>query len=272
MKTKEGFKQMNINEWPTEEGDEWITWMLEHIGDVDPELRDGCIYPMFGELIHKDRLHNHQKERILESCMSRSHLFYRVGENKGDGVFTRSFSALVIAEIVKHEQEWERGQYEGVLNSCVKYLEKEQDVRGYVENKGWAHSIAHGADLLVALVEHSQFRKDDATLFLQAVRDAFWKEDVFTDDEEERLSFVIEALLKRDVAPSTVTKWVKETFASLESLWNDAPFSISAFRIRTNVLHFMKALFFRVDMPDLQRTIKQYLEEWHKRVYQNLEN
>ncbi|QSS98745.1 DUF2785 domain-containing protein [Pontibacillus sp. ALD_SL1] len=269
MKTKESFKQMSINEWPTEEGDEWITWMLDHIGDVDPELRDGCIYPAFGELIHSNRLHSHQIDRILETCLSRSHLFYHIGEKEGDGVFTRSFSALVIAEIVKHEQGWEREQYERVLKYYIEYLKEEKDVRGYVENKGWAHSIAHGADVLVALVEHSQFRKEDAPLFLQAVRHAFWKEDVFADDEEERLSFVIGALFRRDVAPSVITYWINKTFLHLESIWNAAPFTISVFRIRTNVLHFMKALYFRLETPDLQHTIKQYLEEWHQRVYHN---
>ncbi|MCD5323320.1 MULTISPECIES: DUF2785 domain-containing protein [Pontibacillus] len=269
MKTKESFKRINIDEWSSDEADEWMEWMLTFIGDPDPELRDECIYPAFGRLIQEGRLHKDQVDKILETCLSESHLFYRIGEQKGDGVFTRSFSALVIAEVVHSDQGWKRERYEQILNAVGEYLKEEQDMRGYVQGKGWAHSMAHGADLLVALVEHTQFRQKDANLFLQAVQNAFWKEYAFTDDEEERLAFVIEALLQKGVAPSIITKWVKETFVKLDAEWNARPFAIPVFRIRTNVLHFMKALFFRVEVSELQGMIKQYLEEWHKRVYQH---
>lgn len=90
---------------------------------------------------------------IIEICLDQQHLFYQLGEAKSDSVFTRSFSSLVIAAILGKDKDMKllpEDVFLRVFISSHTYLRQENDTRGYVEGKGWAHSIAHGADLLAS--------------------------------------------------------------------------------------------------------------------------
>ncbi|PKR85061.1 DUF2785 domain-containing protein [Heyndrickxia camelliae] len=68
-----------------------------------------------------------------------------MGEENADAVFTRSYSALTAQLILNHDIKEEflsRELLEKSIQSSFLYLHQEKDVPGYVEEKGWAHSIA----------------------------------------------------------------------------------------------------------------------------------
>ena len=48
---------------------------------------------------------------------------------------------------------------------------REQDVRGYVPGKGWAHAIAHGADAIGILAQSPHFATNELTVFLDVLAD-----------------------------------------------------------------------------------------------------
>lgn len=68
--------------------------MLAHIGTVDPELRDDLIYATLATWIMKPMFTPDQLRWLLNCSMDEEHLFYRIGEQATDSVFTRTFSAL----------------------------------------------------------------------------------------------------------------------------------------------------------------------------------
>src|SRR5699024_1318834 len=68
-----------------------IDRMLDNIGSVDPELRDTLIFNSFGKLILEDYLTISQMKHILDVCFN--NLFFDIGQQVSDSVFTRSFSA-----------------------------------------------------------------------------------------------------------------------------------------------------------------------------------
>ena len=61
-------------------------------------------------------------------------------------------------------------QLYSVAEQVLEYVYLEEDVRGYVEGKGWAHSTAHAADALDALARTIQNREFSYAILAPFVR------------------------------------------------------------------------------------------------------
>ena len=136
--------------------------MLKQIGSTDPVLRDELIYQTFCNLVMSDVLRDEQMTAMMTTCLDEEHLFLGIGEEEGDAVFTRSFSVLVVALLVHKDRQapfLSRDLFERAMESVFRYLQKEKDIRGYVNGKGWAHSIAHGADALDEVIRNPAFKQ-----------------------------------------------------------------------------------------------------------------
>ncbi len=136
---------------------EYVSLMLKHIGDVDPELRDELIYEAFYYWIREYHYLNvDELRKILLILINEEHLFYKIGACNDDSVFTRSFSSLVLSLIIFYQKEepfLDKETFGVLKNALIRYYKSERDFRGLIEKKGWAHSIAHGADALRELVQ-----------------------------------------------------------------------------------------------------------------------
>jgi hypothetical protein len=148
--------------------------MLESIGSTDSELRDGLIYSLFSKWIIEKRISEERLHEILLTCLNDKHLFLGLGELNTDTVFTRSFSILVITAIVYYHnhitpfltEEDIRNTHERVLT----YALEEKDLRGFVTNRGWAHSVAHMADCLDELAKCSLIGREQLEQLLLLCR------------------------------------------------------------------------------------------------------
>ncbi|MBN8191270.1 DUF2785 domain-containing protein [Bacillus sp. NTK074B] len=126
--------------------DELLNEMLHHIGSINGDLRYTLIYTSFYRLMEGNHLSDEQMIFLFDRCIDETHLFYGIGKVEDDSVFTRSFSSLVLALLLDKDRERPYLPYEKIqeaTEACFHYLEAEVDTRGYVERKGWAHSIAH---------------------------------------------------------------------------------------------------------------------------------
>ncbi|RAZ73442.1 DUF2785 domain-containing protein [Planococcus halotolerans] len=251
-----------------------ISSLLKHIGTTDPELRDQLIYSMFIRLIAENMLNPLTLQSILETCLDNNHLFYRVGEIASDSVFTRSFSSLVIAAILendKNKRYLSKSTLNGVFEKIQDYLNSEQDTRGYVEGKGWAHSIAHGADMLTSVVRHPIFTIEESKVALNSVEKCLFKKGIYTDDEDERLIFVIDALLDKKLAETDLKIWILHIFGKLEIIFQNEEYSLLFFQRKTNITNFMKTLYFRLGFKNsgshVRGCIEDNLKIWHDKVY-----
>lgn len=255
--------------------DSLIERMLDDIGSTDAELRDQLIYTAFGKLIAGDYLTQQQLEHILETC--RHNLFVGIGATSSDLVFTRSFSSLVIALILQKDRLRPFLQKEVVLEvfeESMKYLALEQDVRGHVDGKGWAHSIAHGADLLAETVRHPSFPPNLFSGVLKTIEVCVFKEMTapYIDDEEERLVFVLEALIEKGISDHTLGEWVNDVSNTLQDVHRKEEFSVRFFWKRSNVINFLRGFYFRLLYKDehleLRARISKILQQWHIHLYQ----
>lgn len=226
-----------------------IEQMVQHIGSTDQELRDKLIYTSFYYLIKQDYLNHQHMKYLIETCLDDKHLFLGIGTTNDDSVFTRAFSTLVIALILGKDREDQFLSEETVLqaiNSSIQYLQKEEDTRGYVEEKGWAHSIAHGADLLDEAVKHPLFELTLANECLNTIGNCIFRETAYIDDEDERLIFAITALLEKGMDENSLKNWIIGLSNEVIEMKNTIGYSPSFFRKNTNLNQFLKSFYFRL--------------------------
>lgn len=248
-----------------------IEQMVNHIGSTDPELRDKLIYTSFYYLIKRDYLNEQQMTYLIETCLDENHLFLSIGSQDDDTVFTRAFSSLVVALILGKDRENPFLSTEltiQAIKSSMIYLQKETDTRGYVEGKGWAHSIAHGADLLDEAIKHPLFGMGIVNDCLDTISSCLFKEAVYTDGEDERLIYAIEALLEKGMDERVLEKWIISLSDYLSETRNPSGFSLSYFRKKTNLSNFLKTLYFRLMFKNAgvstRKTIVEILETLHQ--------
>jgi hypothetical protein len=241
-----------------------IKQMVVNIGSTDPELRDKLIYTSFYYLIKQDYLNLQQMKYLIETCLDQNHLFFCIGTTNDDSVFTRAFSTLVIALILGKDRE-DRFLPEEIvqqaINSSIQYLQQEKDTRGYVEEKGWAHSIAHGADLLDEAVKHPLFELTLANECLDTIGNCIFRETAHIDDEDERLIFAITALLEKGMDENLLEKWVINLSNEVTEMKNTSSYSPSFFRKNTNLNQFLKSLYFRLMFLNKGLQTRKVIEE-----------
>lgn len=253
--------------------DTLIDSMMKHIGSTDPVLRDNLIYSAFAKFINDAIIPKSKMLNILEICLDKEHLFYKIGEEKTDSVFTRSFSSLVIALILSNDDGTllDAKKVVEIKTAILEYLNKEKDTRGFVENKGWAHSIAHGADMLTALVSHTHFNMDLLADVLSAIETCLLKDVVYQDEEEERLIFAVEALLEKGMEKQMLMNWMNALSSTLNKEQEKNGQSLAFYRSKINVTNFMKTLYFRLKLVNPDKELLECLEHeihyWFRKTY-----
>ncbi|TYS57762.1 DUF2785 domain-containing protein [Sutcliffiella horikoshii] len=254
--------------------DKLINSMMKHIGSTDPILRDNLIYTNFAKFINGGVIPQSKILNMLKICLDEEHLFYKIGEEKTDSVFTRSFSSLVVALILANDDGTliDAKRLVEIQAAILKYLDKERDTRGFVGNKGWAHSIAHAADMLTALVSHAHFRINLLSDGLKAIETCLLKDVVYQDEEEERLIFAVEALLDKGIEKQMLINWIKGLSSNLNKEQEKHGQTLSFYRSKINVTNFMKSLYFRLRLmnpedKELLVCLEYEIHYWFRKTY-----
>ncbi|OEC03504.1 hypothetical protein GY31_01865 [Lysinibacillus sphaericus] len=272
--TLQTFSSMTLSErqaFFNKEGEWLLKEMVAHIGSTDGELRDHLIYRLFIDLLSDNFLSAQQLQGLFDTATSEDFLYANIGEQMTDSVFTRSFSALLVAGILAKDSELlilNDTSLQSFFKKIGRYLLLENDTRGFVEGKGWAHSVAHGADLAAMTIKHPKFDLQHAPSILHALKLVTWKDVVFINDEEERLVNIIEALLARNYSEEALSEWVEQVFDKFEMHLVTQGYNQSFFSGRTCTLNAMKTLYFALKMnnlaPKLQNTLYLQIAKWLK--------
>ena len=201
-------------------GEELFASMLANLGSTDSELRDELIYRLLVKLLSGNHLEINQMTDAIQQLLSDRYLFASIGEKDSDDVFIRSFSTLWLTGLFWLDQDhpfMDNELRSLAMEKSAIYLLQEQDTRGFVEGKGWAHCIAHGADLAVGVANHPLVEKRLIPIILEGVSACFWKGGVYTDDEDERLVAIILTLAKKDYPEDVLIEWTEQVFDKVGS-------------------------------------------------------
>lgn len=248
--------------------------MLREVGNVDPVLRDELIYSSFCQMVLQDCYSDEVLKDILETCLDEKHLFYEIDTVDEDSVFTRSFSSLIIAVILNVNLQRDfltSDDIEKVYELLLKYLGQEQDVRGLVPEKGWAHSIAHVADALDELVKQPNLSAGDLkNVFVAILNKMAFNKGYLHYDEDERMVIAVVAMLKRGLYESMVCEKIAAIGSDVKQ--NFSTGEQSYFIYRANVKQFLSSLYFHLEMKgqnvEVRTSIKQALQEINQPYYQ----
>jgi len=199
--------------------------LFGYLGNTDPELRDDIAYGVYAnwlkrEMFTKDEIRVHINELL-------SNLDKGIGETESESVFLRTFSVLLLAEIVHNDNKkplLDKDQIESILAKGLWYFDAEKDPRGYIPVKGWAHALAHTADLMLVLGKNRNTEKTDLEKILQGIANKLvhstnW---VYIHGEDDRLANAVMAILQRNLASiDFLGTWLK-SFTEPEKSWNGA--------------------------------------------------
>ncbi|MEK7014497.1 DUF2785 domain-containing protein [Bacillus sp. FSL R9-9410] len=248
--------------------------MLEHIGVTDSNLRDKLIYSTFYHLIKKDYIsHTHLQKLLLES-ISEKYLFYKIHSDDDDAVFTRAFTTLLIALIIDADTNHNFLSQTDILNvkdKLILYMNKEQDFRGYVQDQGWAHSIAHASDTFEALVNNPKLGASHYEEILQTLLNKVCVHSIYYKyEEDERLVYPIVAMLQNSLEEKVLILALHNLVAQLQV--QKPTLHIKSYEfLYGNIKSFLRSLFFKLRAMSIckktEREIEKLLQELHKYYY-----
>lgn len=231
-----------------EQYEDYIALMLEYIGDPDPDLRDGLVYPTFYMWIHKQQLFTAgELYSMLEVLTDEHHLFHGIGRSADSSVFTRTFTVLVIGLIAQRHKErpfLTPAGFRLLKQSLLRYYREEQDLRGYLEEGGWAHAAAHGADALDELVQCPESGEAVQLEVLEGIQRMLLNGSyIFSEEEDERIATILDTMIIHSLLPQEqIAGW----FGSLGAFGKE-PRSRRTDMNRVNCKNFLRCVYFRRD-------------------------
>ena len=215
--------------------------LFSYLGSTDPDLRDDIGYIVYANWLEMGKYTQAEVAEHIQNLLA--NLETSIGETETDSVFLRSFSMLFLAEIVHNDNkkpELEKAQILEILEKGLWYLEAEKDPRGYVKEKGWAHALAHTADLMRVLSksEHTGLNEHKRILngiSKKLVNASDW---VYLHGEDDRLSAATLSILRREMLPiSAIKEWLKSfTSPNWKGAWTKEESTRAFFNVR-NYLH-----------------------------------
>ena len=220
--------------------------LFSYLSSTDPELRDKIGYEVFANWIETEPY----SPELLRGYIKRltDNLQVGLGERDTDTVFLRAFSILFLAEVIHRDNQQpylEPHELNIVLEQVLTFLAAERDPRGFVPVKGWAHSLAHTADMLMVLARSPHM---DASALLRILEAASSKMRAATDwvyvhGEDDRLArAVITALTRNLLSIEQVQAWLATLIADWKGAWTDEDRT----RAYSNVRNFMRSIYIRV--------------------------
>ena len=229
--------------------------LIENIGNHDSYIRDGLVYPTLATLLYYDHLSKEQLIEFTKILMSDKCMKYDMPNYYELSVLTRSFSLLAIVIIIyrhRNEKILSNELFMEVYTEFMDYFRNEIDFRGYIVENGWAHSVAHAADLFKQLFKCEELGKDEFEKMFEVIRERFMiNTHVFMSDEDERMVTALHEAIKRNVlSEEYVTGWIKG-FRSFEKL---AKYP-EDYNVEINIRNLLRSLYFRLIGDENYQTI-----------------
>lgn len=227
--------------------------LLVALGSTDPELRDSMAYPILANWIDNGHYSPDQLRQIL--AQMQKNLSSNLGETSSDSVFLRAFSSLVICEITSYDSQnrfLRNEELQALLEAAIVSLEGEKDLRGHIPTKGWAHAIAHLADLLGLLALHPEIQAADLERILMAIATKLCQplQHTYIYLEDERLALATIFALRRNLLQTDfLNLWLEqltsvgEPFENANAITFVSPAEVSAYH---NVQTYLRSLYFQL--------------------------
>jgi hypothetical protein len=193
---------------------ELVTWL----GDPSSRRRDTLAYPVLATWI-AEGVYDDLLVGLGDGICTG--LLVGLGHDGDDTVLRRSFSALVLTEILARDNVELLLTADDVMrwgDRATSWYVRERDQRGYVPGRGWVHAVAHGADLVGQLARSRHLAAMEQTALLDVVADRLLAPTsyVWRHGEDERIAYTVMAVVHRgDVGTDVLEPWIRRLGAGI---------------------------------------------------------
>ena len=202
--------------------------LIEKLGSIDSDMRESCLDILY-TLIMNGEYDNTTLISLGDQLVSLMNT--GLDQEISDLVFLRAFAALEVAGILVFDEKCEKGEIkdrDAFLTSeivkrwlarALEYYQQEKDYRSFVIGKGWAHSIAHGADLFRDFAKHRLIQKEEILQILQVFKQKLGSLSpiIFKGKEELRIASAVYTLLLRNKLDiHEINHWLFSIFEPFE--------------------------------------------------------
>jgi hypothetical protein len=248
--------EISHNDYKIPEGhslDELTTTLFGYLGSTDPELCDDIAYIVYANWLKRDMYTKEEIEGNITTLVA--NLAKGIGETESDSVFLRAFSVLLLAEIVHNDNKkslFEKEVIQTILEKGLWYLEAEKDPRGYIPVKGWAHALAHIADLLMVLGRNHHLTQEDLVRILEGIANKILQPNqyVYIHREDERLANAVIQILQRDLLSyDEVERWVN-SFLQPQTFTSEGSYQEVIGRVYQNTRNLLRSVHIQVLIQD----------------------
>ncbi len=236
--------------------------LLDFLGSTDIDVRDPFGYMILAHWMIRDRRYSPTDLRNMAAQLVQN-LAAGLGEKDTDSVFQRSFSILILSLILHRDNQqpfFSDTEISNLHRWSLEYFAAEQDVRGYVPGKGWAHSVAHSADLFKFLARSRHLNVAELEAILIAIGDKIMLPVpyLYIHGEDERLVSAIIEILKREQVDWRVwDRWL-DRFVKWKGSWEEGDFDPTIHAPWFNSKNLLRSLYFRLDFTaDLPSPVRK---------------
>jgi hypothetical protein len=224
--------------------------LFSYLSSTDPELRDEIGYIVYANWLEREMYTAEEVRAHVQELLA--NLTKGIGEPESDSVFLRAFSILFLAEIVHNDNKkplLDKDQIRQILEKGIGYLNAEKDPRGHIPVKGWAHALAHTADLLLELGRNRRIEQGDQDVILQAISNKLihstnW---VYIHGEDDRLASAVIEILRRGLIPlEKVDSWATSFTTPDGQDWKGAYVNEERNRAFQNTRNFLRSIYLKL--------------------------
>ena len=219
--------------------------LFSYLSSSDSELRDDIAYSVYANWLKRGMYSQAEIHTHVDQLLS--NLDIGIGEIESDSVFLRSFSVLFLAEIVHNDHKQpllDEEQITTIFEKTLWYLEMEKDPRGHIPEKGWAHALAHTADLILQLGKNRYIDETGLERLLAGIRNKLVRSTdwVYIHGEDDRLAGAVVEILKRGLVGIDPIKAWLNYFVEPEQSWKGVYAQEHGTRAFHNTRNFLRSL------------------------------
>jgi len=220
----------------------FATGITACLGSPDPALRDGIAYEALTHMLRAKQLDDATKRVLLNDLTA------MLGEPDPIGV-RQPFAALALSEVARADRveafltEDERVK---LLVDAQHWFINISDYRGFSDEEGWRHAVAHGSDLLMQLALNPRVDAEGLRLIVSAVGVQVAPEThAYVHGESERLARpILFAAARGAMSEAEWTDWLTAIATPKEA--DKVYASETGLAWRHNANAFLRALYVNV--------------------------
>jgi hypothetical protein len=165
------------------------------LGEPDPALRDGVAFTGLSKWLRAGAIDAPTRLALAERLLP-----WVEGPEDAPG-FRRTFAALALSEVARADRlapSLPEPVRHRIAEAAARFLETTRDHRGFDQQEGWRHAVAHGADLALQIGLHPATTELELRRILTALATQVAPSDVsYIFGEPERFARTVYVLHRR---------------------------------------------------------------------------